>query len=130
VIWNAGHQAMTSYQAHISSHDYFLAAFLTAGFPFPYIYIVMIGRGKPAGPVQPFSFKWKFFNQKQLLMSHQKLLLIKKIIFLLKKSAGDGKTSLKYHYPYIYICSLPFLSLCNLNFSSSTFLSSHVISLD
>jgi hypothetical protein len=45
----------------------------------------MIGRGKPTAPA-PFSLKEGFYNQKQLMMSHQKLLLIKNIIFLIKKA--------------------------------------------
>jgi len=58
----------------------------------------MISRGKPTGPA-PILLKWGFYNQKQLLMSHQKLLLIKNIIFLIKGPVGDGKSSPNNHFP-------------------------------
>jgi len=58
----------------------------------------MIGRGKPTAPA-PFSLKEGFYNQKQLMMSHQKLLLIKNIIFFNKKDLSGADWFLPdYHF--------------------------------
>jgi hypothetical protein len=46
----------------------------------------VIGKGKPAGPVRPFSLKMNFLMKKQLL----KLLFHKKNIFFLLKDAAGG----------------------------------------
>jgi hypothetical protein len=48
--------------------------------------------------MSPFLLEGDFYNQKQLLMSHQKLLLIKNIILLIKWPVGAGWFAPNYHF--------------------------------